>query len=216
MTKPRIDDTYLGVIYGVRRWYVRTDGVLESLTSHLHSSTCIGDMGIWRPGEIKKARCRKKRHANPMPKSCSCGVYASLAMCGPRDLVNPYVVGQVSGIVAMWGIVVVHEFGLRAQYARVEALWDNPAKIPRTVPPDKAPRLKGVVATLETWRNVVPTYSTFSKMAAGYGIADCTQCADETHGRGPAIWRGANWDKIREERRTNGERAMASLAWGER
>jgi hypothetical protein len=57
-------------------------------------------------------------HRAPGP-DCSCGVYAYYRPTGDAPLVD---VRAVSGIVTVWGNVETHADGMRAEFARVEAI----------------------------------------------------------------------------------------------
>jgi hypothetical protein len=69
---------------------------------------------LWHPGQPLKAVCLASgpSHANPPPLSkCSCGIYAlKRTEIGMED-------SQVFGKVALWGTVIEHEGGYRAEYA---------------------------------------------------------------------------------------------------
>lgn len=76
----------------------------------------------WFPGcalEANTARCRKE-HAAPTD-GCTCGVYAA------RNLVHLQEIGYarygVHGEVYLWGTVVEHQLGWRAQYAYPKSLF---------------------------------------------------------------------------------------------
>ena len=58
--------------------------------------------------------------AHPVPeRGCTCGIYAYYS----PDLNFPTVDHQgVAGIVSVWGVIEVHEEGMRAEHARIEAL----------------------------------------------------------------------------------------------
>ena len=58
--------------------------------------------------------------SHPVPdRGCTCGIYAYYS----PDLNFPMVDHQgVAGIVSVWGAVEVHEEGMRAEHARIEAL----------------------------------------------------------------------------------------------
>ena len=63
-------------------------------------------------------RAAAARHASP-DRGCTCGIYAYYE----PDLNFPTVDHRgVAGIVSVWGAVEVHDEGMRAEHARVEAL----------------------------------------------------------------------------------------------
>lgn len=77
----------------------------------------------WFPGQHLEARCRvapTARHiaeaANEVPhRNCTCGLYAAKNLEHLRQL--GYASYGVCGEVYLWGIVVEHRFGWRAQFA---------------------------------------------------------------------------------------------------
>ncbi len=95
----------------------------------------------WCPGcalEANTSRCRKE-HAAPTD-GCTCGVYAA------RDLAHLQRTGYagygVYGEVYLWGAVVEHRLGWRAQYAYPKSI---------VLPPDTIPfRMSEVESRLET------------------------------------------------------------------
>jgi hypothetical protein len=83
----------------------------------------------WFPGsalEANTSRCRKE-HAAPTD-VCTCGVYAA------RDLAHLHEIGYarygVHGEVYLWGAVVEHRLGWRAQYAYPKSIVLPPVTIP--------------------------------------------------------------------------------------
>ena len=98
-----------GPLYGYRNWTLREDGLLYSLNDGL----------AWTPGRITAAVCRK---GHPAPvRGCSCGFYAYRS---PTQ--------NAQSRVALWGRVVGHRLGYRAEFAypielvvadRVEQSW---------------------------------------------------------------------------------------------
>jgi hypothetical protein len=73
---------------------------------------------LWRPREIVEASCRtSRRHEAPDPR-CTCGLHATHAIDPLRRTRSPAVLGRV----ALWGRVVEHEHGFRAQYAYPQRL----------------------------------------------------------------------------------------------
>jgi hypothetical protein len=99
-----------------RVWRASTADVTGHLT--LHS---LGNGTPWKPREMLEARCSLGAHAAPNAE-CTCGVYAhktrKAAIRHARTIG-----GAVVGEVELWGKVVEHEHGYRAQYARPCALW---------------------------------------------------------------------------------------------
>jgi hypothetical protein len=83
---------------------------------------------FWLPNQSLKAKCSKfpNGHASPQ-RNCSCGIYAAksldqLRMIGFADL-------GVCGEVYLWGTVVEHEFGWRAQFAYPKTLVVAPESL---------------------------------------------------------------------------------------
>lgn len=99
-------DTYLGYLTAWRGWNIKyTRGGSLRLTSLL-------DDFVWPPGAAFGASCHQ--HPDTVPSlECSCGIYAysdEADILASRGL---HWVGQV----ALWGRVVKHEKGMRAEFA---------------------------------------------------------------------------------------------------
>jgi hypothetical protein len=94
-----------------RKWRV-VEGRLRSLY-----------LPVFWSARIQRADCRAS-HAGVPPhmapgSGCTCGIYAS----HKPDLDFPTIDFRgVAGVVTVWGSIEVHEDGLRAEYAQVEAL----------------------------------------------------------------------------------------------
>jgi hypothetical protein len=72
----------------------------------------------WRPREIVEASCRTSRwHEAPDP-SCTCGLHGTHGLEVLRKTRCPAVLGRV----ALWGRVIEHEHGFRAQFAYPQRL----------------------------------------------------------------------------------------------
>ncbi len=72
----------------------------------------------WRPREVVEASCRTSRlHEAPEP-TCTCGLHGTHDLEILRKTRCPAVLGRVS----LWGRVVEHEHGFRAQYAYPQRL----------------------------------------------------------------------------------------------
>jgi hypothetical protein len=72
----------------------------------------------WRPGEVAEAACKHARmHAAPNV-DCSCGLHATRT----SDLLRRARCPSVLGRVALWGRVIEHEHGYRAQYGYPQRL----------------------------------------------------------------------------------------------
>lgn len=71
----------------------------------------------WPPMDAMQARCDRGQHASTPAAACSCGIYATRE---PEDLPRAGITGYgvaVVGAIAMWGRVVEHDSGARAQKA---------------------------------------------------------------------------------------------------
>jgi hypothetical protein len=116
-------------IIGYRHWFVRADGQLRALTMDY----------LWAAGKPLLAQCRQQygepsnryqlQGSHDPPHSvCPCGIYAFKQAPAADELWmdrmfdgtggTPYIFGAV----LLWGRIVEHERGYRAQYARVAAL----------------------------------------------------------------------------------------------
>jgi len=67
----------------------------------------------WPPGKPAVATCKHGRMHSAPDLECSCGLHGTHAVEILRRTKNPSVLGTVS----LWGRVVEHELGYRAQYA---------------------------------------------------------------------------------------------------
>lgn len=110
---------YVEPITGFRVW--QWGPVLKSL-----------DHTIWSPGQSLEAECRVlKRHCDNHPSpgdNCSCGIYAARDLKHLIDL--GYYLYGICGEVSLWGKVVVHEQGYRAQFAYPKSLIVPASYIP--------------------------------------------------------------------------------------
>jgi len=101
----------------------------------------------WQPG-VNQATCdvgrrrqralgntgRRHRHVAPM-RDCSCGFYAGTDVAKLHRVLGGPVDGHVvlCGVQA-WGKYIVHDWGFRAQYARIVAISDQlPSRVVRDV-----------------------------------------------------------------------------------
>jgi hypothetical protein len=72
----------------------------------------------WRPLEVVEASCRfARRHAAP-DMACTCGLHGAHGVDILRKTKSPAVIGRV----ALWGRIVEHELGFRAQFAYPQRL----------------------------------------------------------------------------------------------
>ena len=94
---------YISPVVGYRVWQWGATG-LKSLN------------GIaWHPGEAFTAECKTQGcHETPQA-NCTCGIYASKSFDHLRRI--GYTQDRIHGEVCLWGTVVEHEGGWRAQFA---------------------------------------------------------------------------------------------------
>jgi hypothetical protein len=118
-------------VVGWRVWRVRDTGRAFELTSANRPTA-------WAPGEIFAASCDRDA-AHPTPAlDCTCGIYASRQPATAVELLPPYIRAVSSiiapsilgydtvmavGLVALWGEIVVCDWGWRAQYAYPRELF---------------------------------------------------------------------------------------------
>jgi len=104
----RVPD-YISPVVAYRAWQLDATG-LRSLCGEL-----------WRPGRSLAATCKASvsgtvHHVHDAPQTnCTCGIYAAKSHADLRTA--GYAGFGIHGEVYLWGIVVEHELGWRAQYA---------------------------------------------------------------------------------------------------
>lgn len=108
MKAPDIPD-YVSPIVGYRVWNWDTAGI-RSLNGEQ-----------WLPGRALTAKCPTTDHESPAD-GCSCGVYAAKTYQHLRKITSYYVDSVVHGEVYLWGKVVEHDLGYRAQSAYPKSL----------------------------------------------------------------------------------------------
>ncbi len=118
----------VGEIRAVRTFRVGRHGQLRSLSSAYD----------WPDGPAE-ASCLTGEH-DAAADGCTCGLYA---YASPGAAEQDRRATHVLAIVACWGRVVAGTRGLRAQYARVEALWLS-AAVPDALVRDVAARYPSV------------------------------------------------------------------------
>jgi hypothetical protein len=106
----------VGEIRAVRTFRVGPGGVLYPLFSNRAwtEGTNAAQCRVFRPDHAESAA-----HAAPEP-DCTCGFYAYSSALGAAEYPNAK---HVLAVVACWGRVVAGTRGLRAEYARIEAIW---------------------------------------------------------------------------------------------
>src|SRR4051812_35893805 len=100
-----------------RVWRASIDGV----AGHATLRSLADRWTPWRPGEALEARSPSGAHLAPSAE-CTCGVYAHKTRTAAIKHAHT-VAGAILGEVELWGKVVEHEHGYRAQYATPRALW---------------------------------------------------------------------------------------------
>jgi hypothetical protein len=112
-------DLRVGEIRALRTFRLSHDGSLLPVS---HGSV------PWSDGP-NTARCEHGEHTPAAP-GCSCGFYAY----GTLPAASRHTQARrVLAVVACWGRVIPGTLGLRAQHARIEALWVSPRAKPRYV-----------------------------------------------------------------------------------
>jgi hypothetical protein len=84
-------------------------------TGHLTASAV---QGVWDPGP-NKAVCRHAGHTDDVPAvGCGCGFYGWHEPAGISH-------GQIRGAVKCWGEIIVHDVGIRAEWAEILCLFQS-------------------------------------------------------------------------------------------
>ena len=105
----------------IRAWRVWLPSVEVDGTVMLCSLTEAGGGARWAAGDPLRASCPTGEHEAPRGE-CTCGLYAHKSWAS-ASLQARGVSGAVVGEVQLWGRVIEHERGYRAQFARPCALW---------------------------------------------------------------------------------------------
>jgi hypothetical protein len=99
----------VGAVRAIRTFRLRADGALLPLT----------DDDAWSDG-TNTARCRVAGSGHPAPEpDCSCGLYAYAT---PQLAAREPQARLVLAVVSCWGRIIAGTKGLRAEFARIEAV----------------------------------------------------------------------------------------------
>jgi len=124
---------YISPMVGYRVWQWDATG-LKSLN------------GIeWHPGEAFTAQCKTQGCHEPPESNCTCGVYASKSFNHLRRI--GYTQERIHGEVWLWGTVVEHEDGWRAQFA-----YPKNFLVPLSTVPFGMSSVQSWLATLAAYR----------------------------------------------------------------
>jgi hypothetical protein len=124
----------------IRAWRVWLPSVEVDGSLMLCSFTEAGGGARWAAGDSLRASCPSGKHEAPRGE-CTCGIYAHKSWASASHQARG-VAGAVVGEVQLWGRVIEHELGYRAQFARPCALW-----LP-VVFAAQSPRIEDVVDSL--------------------------------------------------------------------
>ncbi len=123
---------YISPIIGYRAWQWDRAG-LHSLNGErwcpskpLEATCRVCDFAVWRRGH------KAGQHSHSAPQlDCTCGIYASKSL---EHLRRPgYERLLIYGQVLLWGVVVEHQYGWRAQYAYPQTFFLHPEVLPITL-----------------------------------------------------------------------------------
>lgn len=110
-------------IIGYRSWELFTSATPLELASSWDFST-------WPKLEARQAERNHNKHKDFM--ECTCGLYATKEYNCWTDLFNTYDIFFLYGKVALWGEVVEHESGYRAEYGYPLCFYSSyPKDFPR-------------------------------------------------------------------------------------
>lgn len=127
----------VGEIRAIRTFRIGPGGRLYPLFSNT----------AW-PDGAQTAQCAQAQltggtaHAAPDPE-CTCGFYAYASAAAAAEHPNSR---HVLAVIACWGRIIAGTRGLRAQHARIEALWMSP-----TVPPNLATQVASRYSSVQTY-----------------------------------------------------------------
>jgi hypothetical protein len=109
-------DLQVGEIRAVRTFRIGPGGVLYPLFTDSPWSDGVNTARCKMPGP---ETVRWQPHATPEP-DCTCGFYAYASESAARE--NPRA-RHVLAVVSCWGHVIAGTRGIRAEHARIEAIW---------------------------------------------------------------------------------------------
>lgn len=134
MTAPLV----VGPPQGYRCWRVDSDGGEPVLRSLYHATawpvhdplraacaTVRQRLAAWVRHVLARSRVR---HVAPTW-GCQCGTYACTQFDRAAAIETALQPGQVVGVVALWGHMIRHAQGYRAEYARPVKLFVSPAQV---------------------------------------------------------------------------------------
>jgi hypothetical protein len=118
------------ISYRVWRWDVAglrsPNGELWQTRKPLEAACRVSEFARWTHGD----RAAHRPHNAPHIK-CSCGIYASKSLEHLREC--GYERSGIHGQVSLWGTVVEHQYGWRAQYAYPKSFFLLPEILPLTI-----------------------------------------------------------------------------------
>lgn len=136
-----------GPITGYRLWPIYADG------SNYWLGSLAVDSTQWMPGFPQVASCEQRgfnlfitHDANKTPhKGCTCGVHAMrhreqlllYLQAAPASKIGR-LVGIAAGSIMLWGRVIEHQHGYRAQYGYPHTIWPYYPHLPQGFPRPKA------------------------------------------------------------------------------
>lgn len=126
------DDTLVSVHRSVL-W--PDDGPLVAACEQVPLAHGLAALFARRPPPKREGQTHEGDEVPCLP--CTCGIYAVRTSPECLRFISRPGQGQmlVFGLVRMWGIVIEHEDGWRAQYAQPEALWGARTYVPDPSPP---------------------------------------------------------------------------------
>lgn len=120
------DGSVVEALIGYRSWRLTFRNGVAQLASLVQAEP-------WAPGEVFTAICechKPWRRFQEFNRAHSCGVYAWGGGFRPtwKNVTNPFHQGhlQIPGEVCLWRDIEIHEFGWRAQNAKINALYTGP------------------------------------------------------------------------------------------